>query len=739
LAERLFGIFAAETNIAGHRWHRLDFAGLERVVICHSRGNVLAKWKGKKIAVWQNIGRVLSILYKYSIFSNNFKEDKKMNKKFKKVISSLLAAVMTVGVVGVANVSSVFAEDETETQYNEIINYNMPASTDGITLPTGSGKLAVLKDDTDNSGIKLSWQRGASDSFGITPVTVGGVTYSTAIVTGSIAKSQLVIDGVQEGDRISVVFGAQGSSTNAYTISDAYDSSKYSPSTTPSVADNATTKSMSSKDAATVVHIAKKTCTYYAGYTTSKGGTYAVKVERPITNGYKFVASNADDYNGTFTFVPATIDSLDGSNVTVSYTGTDYDLATTTVTADSSNFVTDDDAKTASLDVSKLSLSKKLYTATVTQGSYTGTFTLSNESDITADEVVTLSYTGDDYTMITKSFSVNSPITGVAVADSVITVTPQSSWFRSVLPVVEVTPTVSGDVSTYNFKTSTDSYLVSQDDASAKSAYSKDLEGCYVKLTSDGAKLYDDSKSSSSTLVIPFTATSGTVTIAGEVTPKHFGGKWNIVDFGSVAIMSDNDKKIAFDNRSNSGSSHSSNAGATAENQKITYSVVFDLDNKTATATITNGNTTKELTASCSEIKNITFITNGGGSVTGEDDRELTIPSVTITAEAVEPEIVKADVNKVAYVKDGDDEYAVAIIGADKVGNVSFNLTDGTTVKSSDLDVVYSKVQLGSTEYTSKELTTDSTVGAYLYGFNLTGENAKSIIAGAAVNYNAAE
>jgi DUF971 family protein len=324
---------------------------------------------------------------------------------------------------------------------------------------------------------------------------------------------------------------------------------------------------------------------------------------------------------------------------------------------------------------------------------------------------------------------------------------------KKTIHVVKVEPTIDGNVTEYNFVTDTTERLVAQADAGSTSAYSIDYKAdeeadeasCYVLLTSKGAKLYDDDANKGvATLVIPFKATRGTYTINGEVTPtQNVGGKWNVVDFGTVAIMADSKKNVAFANRDDNGSIYSENVGAIAVGSKITYSVVFDLDNETATATITNGSTTETIEASCDSISDIKFVTNGSGYISksdGRTDRELLIPSVTITKNS-EPKtvITKADENNVAYVKVDGNKYAIAIIGSDNLDKDGFNLSyanEDDRLKD-DLHEVYEKVTINGNDYTSASLTNGGITNAYLYGFKVSSSDAKAIIGETTVTYTA--
>jgi hypothetical protein len=164
---------------------------------------------------------------------------------------------------------------------------------------------------------------------------------------------------------------------------------------------------------------------------------------------------------------------------------------------------------------------------------------------------------------------------------------------------------------------------------------------------------------------------------------------------------------------------------------ETTYTGAYQYPQSTSDSSKIN---TAVVTATANVTKGVTYTLKPTG--TGMSN----LTSVNFTATASDDEIVPASANKVAYVKVGDKVYAIAIIPESQVNDDkvnSFYVSDGTdTNKSDELKTVYSTIQIDGKEYTAKELS--STGAGYLYGFEATngGDNAKAIIANAVVNYN---
>lgn len=333
----------------------------------------------------------------------------------------------------------------------------------------------------------------------------------------------------------------------------------------------------------------------------------------------------------------------------------------------------------------------------------------------------TLSYSGSSYELKAEYENISDSTTGVTVVGTNVTVKPTDDWFDVVAPktYVSVEPSVNGNTAVYNFVQADDSekYLVSVNDAdkSEQTAYA-DFGGsggtdndCYVTLDTSGAKLYDDSTTAAAKLVIPYSASTGKVTVSGSVTPtNNVGGKWKLVELGCVSVATDNSKNVVItDNNQIDQTEH---AGAIVKGQTITYSVTVDFATQTASGTVTNGATTKEFTnvpfaANTTDISSISFTTNNSGNVTGGNDRALTISSVTIVTESAdEPTITKTDdYGKVAVLTDGTDNYVVSVVSSSDIANYNTvsQDTSATTIDSSD--TVYKNVEIGGTQYSAAD------------------------------------
>ena len=254
-----------------------------------------------------------------------------------------------------------------------------------------------------------------------------------------------------------------------------------------------------------------------------------------------------------------------------------------------------------------------------------------------------------DNTKVTAAVSGNTITISAAkdaAADSTATITISAGSLSKTVTVtvkeaktiVSVEPTVSGDTKTYTFTGLAGKRLIYSDDESksATTAYAMKESDVSVDFTSAGATLIDDNGSKASTLVVPVNVSSGKLTVSGSVTPTNaVGSKWALVNIGGLYIGSDSASNITL--TTDNSSAATTHCGKVAKDSTVTYNVVLDLDNKTASGTVTNGSTTKEFTnvaLSSEKVASINFVTNGGGA--GSSARTLVIPSVTYTVEAAE-------------------------------------------------------------------------------------------------------
>ena len=372
---------------------------------------------------------------------------------------------------------------------------------------------------------------------------------------------------------------------------------------------------------------------------------------------------------------------------------------------------------------------------------------LSFTADETTKTTNTLAYTGIDY----KLNDANKEVKGVADTSRKVTVKPLDSWFTKI-EYKEVTPDATGK---YDFTTAGGENirlaLGSNASKSNQTAYSEpdkaegDDSVNYVLLTSEGASLYDDSKDAATRLVIPYSASTGKVTVSGEVTPTNKkGSKWAICDLGMVSLYVDKSSNVVIGNNISSVDGYAglgnSNAGAINEKSKskLNYSITVDLDNKTVTAHVTNTNASDKVI----DIKDvpythdvpltkITFTTNSGGSVTGTDDRALLIPSVTIKKEAAEDNADGATDGAVAVIKGADGTYYAVVIVSEAEARANSALKVNAGGNSASIETVYSKVAIGDNEYTAEDL--GGSTGDYVSGIKLTINNSSATVSAAAI------
>jgi hypothetical protein len=153
------------------------------------------------LPIWRDIEYSVQI---FNVANKIFKGDFKMNKRFKKVISSVLAAVMTMGVVGVANVSSVFAAASAGTYGDASASTN----TDYVEWFFNSSSLSP----TDTSDVNASKFRtvsaNATTVFGESdiPSMVNNTGYSTSDTTVAVTaphKSRTTLESAAKAIKTS--------------------------------------------------------------------------------------------------------------------------------------------------------------------------------------------------------------------------------------------------------------------------------------------------------------------------------------------------------------------------------------------------------------------------------------------------------------------------------------------------------------------------------------------------------
>lgn len=365
-------------------------------------------------------------------------------------------------------------------------------------------------------------------------------------------------------------------------------------------------------------------------------------------------------------------------------------------------------------------------------------------SDITTSLKNTLSYKGSGYTLKSEYETITSETAGVTATDTNVVVKPTDDWFDAVAPrtYVSVEPAVNGNQTVYNFVQTDNSekYLISvnETDKSSTTAY-VDFVGtdgtdndCYVTLDTTGAKLCDDSITAAVKLVIPYSASTGKVTVSGTVTPtNNIGGKWKLVDFGCIALTTDNSKKVTL--TSDNSVDSANNVGLAVKNQAITYSITLNLDAGTASGTITNGSESKDFTdvsfAEGASFGAIAFITNNSNSITSGNDRGLLIPSVTITTEdAVSPVITKTtSYTTPAVLSLGDAHYVVSVVSnanATNTNNSTISQVTSAAAEVASSDTVYKGVEISGTVYTAKDFCDTAADNDYVFASIISNDNA---------------
>jgi hypothetical protein len=552
-----------------------------------------------------------------------------MNKKFKKVISSVLAAVMTMGVVGVANVSSVFAE-----------------GTKTVTR-------TWTNTQNDDNFINIPENTGTSTK----PVSALGYTDETTITsttTGTKVASAKGFTVTADGEGTLTIYAQSNNNDNSTTLSGAATN----PTTNTITVDTTSNGVVASKNSSK-----NKTDLNPVIFTLSGAGTYTITntgKEILLLKMVMVTTVSDEDIDPTgISITPATATTYVDNTTTLTATREPAN-ATGTIEWSSSD---DSIATVANGTVTGVSAGKATITAKLGNVSSTSEITVLPTPVITPSNGTSI----DDLVAATKTTTYNFLTTATdvnAITDKVIYLN-DNLYFDN-----EVFIANAGDNSKGLY------YYA------GKNSYN--LEE--TTPISGGIRL----KAGQDVFAVKLSAGS---TIEVPVNGGGSGDRYAIISTSATTATTDD----ALAATENIGTTNGSNP------QTLTYT------NETGADQVVY--VTATLDSFFSQVK-------------------VTVPDST-------PEIVKADVNKVAYVKDGDNEYAVAIVGSDEADeNSSFYLTDGTTAKTSNFTNVYSKVTLGENTYSASDLANDSSVNAYLYGFNLTGENAKTIIASASVAYN---
>ncbi len=307
-----------------------------------------------------------------------------MNKKFSRLLSSVLAFAMIFSCVTVMNVSSVFAAATAPSQ-----------DDDGVWTYTTAG---ATSDDIATAGFTIT------GDYNYSTATVDNVAYTKLSKTSTLTKG-LSVTTPSDADTYNVTFTI---SKNSSSDSPTFNVVKGSDTSTIVVNYALAGSGTSSKETTTLKSVDAETVLYMSSADASTV-LYTVTFT-PVTeedaNTVDITATSTTGFAGTFTFAPATIDTTTAEStdeITVSYSGNDYYIASTTIT------VADLDESYA-YDVSTLEKTAKTYTATVTgEAEATGTFTYS-DSSLSYGDSFTVSYAhgeSDTYDMYDTTITLN--------------------------------------------------------------------------------------------------------------------------------------------------------------------------------------------------------------------------------------------------------------------------------------------------------------------------------------------
>lgn len=299
-----------------------------------------------------------------------------MSLGFKRVMSSIMAFVMMVSTLVMVNVASVSAADT-------VLDFSSP-SVVNILDPDGNGKIDA-KDTYVVDSFTL-YTNGENRTLQDGYFTIGSSSdYIEFTTTTAGAKVSLKLEVTTTSNRTISVTGDGSVSPENYTINSKTDPDIFVKDFTLGVAG-----------------------TYKFFASNNKVNVYTLTVSENANASVKGIeAANTENYAGKFTFTPSTIDSSTAQStdtITVSYAGDDYYMADTEITVAD---LTDGDNYT--YDVSKLALTPKTYDITATgYPGMAGVFNYTASTDVAYGTEVTISYTGDDYTMEPQTINTNA-------------------------------------------------------------------------------------------------------------------------------------------------------------------------------------------------------------------------------------------------------------------------------------------------------------------------------------------
>jgi hypothetical protein len=598
---------------------------------------------------------------------------------------------MTVGVVGVANVSSVFA-DTTKWNFNS-----------GVTITASQDA---------NLGNGLTYKAGSSDAVN---ADLESYTFDTDVADGQTGK------GIRPGGT-----GNYGNKRYfSYTLEDGYTITAYyvrhsaDPVVTIGILGDTSFGSLLATGSTPKAKGDLGSVTY-ENNTGSDEDIYIASTNKPVFIGIAVTGGSEVPTSDTYTWTVATNSALDIAASEVSLAKTKTTEFTNTLTYSGSKYTAN--IPELKSGVAGVSIDAGTQIGTSSYKAFNVTVTL-NEDWFEAKPTYSVSGTVND--SATLKAITGATVNGTAVnADGTFTVSDltgdtelvfkATGYTDKTITYSDATTGVNVDLVAKTISDGTNSATANKVYArSGLSATTADNIDAFGGYEVNGFKFNGNSGKIKLQMVDSKNNTTGSGDYVGRfnLSAPDKSGDYYITytpsEDGTLTIVG------------KTGSNTSLDRGVTVTGTGVDKSIAYETaDMITDTVDLTAGNEYKiSATKGAINIYELTFDTNSN--------------------------VTRAAVNKVAYVKDGDKEYAVAIVGADKVDNSSYYLKDSDgknkTAKGSELTEVYTAVQIGSNKYTSADLTNGSVVGAYLYGFNLTGDDAKSIIAGASVAYNSNE
>ncbi len=249
-----------------------------------------------------------------------------MNKRFKKVISSVLAAVMTMGVVGVANVSSVFAGENVVDVSSKYIDKDTDADLSGV-ITTNNGFFTLL---AGTNGIRVLRTIKGSKQYSDLPDNSYGFSFRSSVAKDTETEGQTAKNAIKftlTSDQVPAtitVMGYTGSNGNASGVSifTQKDTAK-TPTELSKIVTFDSDSSVWNKDTYTITsestyYVSRSTAKtpniYYLAVTTKDGVTISLTptstVDASVDATWDFTSLDFDAIEGTTGSITASTGSL---------------------------------------------------------------------------------------------------------------------------------------------------------------------------------------------------------------------------------------------------------------------------------------------------------------------------------------------------------------------------------------------------------------------------------------------